>query len=577
MTSYSSSVSVTVNKSPNSDASRSKSCESVCTTNSSCYLQRRKAKNPLMYPLRSNYTKMTTNITNSVRQRVLSAKLLKLRSIQSQLNDANYHLSELSKENQILKNLQKRQDKALSKYENTNADLPRLIRSHEEQLRIITEKNKAQRLKIKELSDLLKIRDEELLRTQEKLIHLEKLNKDKRLIDREKMLDQIEDLQVKLKNTDDVNSILNRKLTLETKTAKQRLNNESMKYRLAQKDLAQALAEIDRLTSLLEARENVVHPRKNRFNRLTNQSISMTTLSSIPQPLKSKNSDNKRERLSTIADNEDTKLPVTNIKLEPIKYIKTEESSRKSNDMLSIPSEVIKNRLSSGSKSRESGESENCSELSFGFFESYSEEKGSFDDVRTSSTEKSERDVRTRSADMSSSDNNNKSSDGTQSDTSEERLENISSNVNDAIKNAAQNIESEFQNKLGTYCSDVVANVRKCSERLECQKKSLKLYKKDTDILLDTFEKTTKFEDNLKDSFNFDPLNDDFLKDILSDNYIIKSKKDRNGNVKKQDKFSVCDRKKLLNTLKAIDAGDSIEIIDEIPTHKFKEMDQIIG
>lgn len=46
--------------------------------------------NPLMYPVRPNYTKSSGN---TVRQRVLSAKLLKLRSLQNQLNDANFHLS----------------------------------------------------------------------------------------------------------------------------------------------------------------------------------------------------------------------------------------------------------------------------------------------------------------------------------------------------------------------------------------------------------------------------------------------------------------------------------------------------
>lgn len=63
------------------------------------------------------------------------------------------------------------------RYENTNAELPRLLHSHEEQLRMLTEKNKSQRKMLRELNDLLKIKEDELAKAQEKLTHLEKLNR----------------------------------------------------------------------------------------------------------------------------------------------------------------------------------------------------------------------------------------------------------------------------------------------------------------------------------------------------------------------------------------------------------------
>lgn len=63
------------------------------------------------------------------------------------------------------------------RYENTNADLPRLLHSHEEQMRILTEKNKSQRKLLRELNDLLKVKEDELVKVQDKLNHLEKLNR----------------------------------------------------------------------------------------------------------------------------------------------------------------------------------------------------------------------------------------------------------------------------------------------------------------------------------------------------------------------------------------------------------------
>lgn len=71
-----------------------------------------------------------------------------------------------------------------------------MLRGHEEQIRMLTEKNKAQRYKIRELTELVKGRDEELLRNQERLAYLDRLSKDKRLVDKEKLLEQIEDLKV---------------------------------------------------------------------------------------------------------------------------------------------------------------------------------------------------------------------------------------------------------------------------------------------------------------------------------------------------------------------------------------------
>lgn len=130
--------------------------------------------------------------------------------------------------------------------------MPRLLHAHEEQLRTVTEKLKTQRRTIKELTDILKVKEEELTRSHEKLSHFEKLNRDKRLLDREKLMDQLEDLKLKLQKSDEQVAILNRKLMLESKTAKQRLNTEMMKHKQCQRELGQALSEIDKLTNLLE-------------------------------------------------------------------------------------------------------------------------------------------------------------------------------------------------------------------------------------------------------------------------------------------------------------------------------------
>ena len=146
------------------------------------------------------------------------------------------------------------------RYEGANAELPRLIKSHEEEIRFLTEKNKQLRKSVKELNEQLKHKSDELLSVQEQLKHYEKLDRDKHLLEREKLVEELEDVKAKLKKADSEIVILNRKLTLENKTSKQRLNVEMVKHKQCQRELAQALTEISKLTKFAEViKSNLFH------------------------------------------------------------------------------------------------------------------------------------------------------------------------------------------------------------------------------------------------------------------------------------------------------------------------------
>ena len=69
---------------------------------------------------------------------------------------------ELANENKLLKALQKRQDSALKRYEGTNAELPRIINLHHEELRVLQSKYKKLKTLQKETCDLLKEKENEL-------------------------------------------------------------------------------------------------------------------------------------------------------------------------------------------------------------------------------------------------------------------------------------------------------------------------------------------------------------------------------------------------------------------------------
>ncbi|KAF5282770.1 hypothetical protein FQR65_LT02767 [Abscondita terminalis] len=326
-------------KNPQSLYSRRKSCDTVYSSTSSL-LQKRKAVHPLAASLCSYLPR-----NNAVQQRVLSARLLKVRSLQNKLNDANIHLSELQKENKALRNLQTRQDKALSKYEGTNADLPRLLKAYEEDIRVLTTKNKALRKNLKDAIDQIKTKDEEIQGIREQLKNLIALTKNKNLGERQMLTDQVEDLQEKLKNSEKKIDLLNRKILLESKNYKSKLNGEILKNKQRQKELSHALAEIDRLNGLCDVKGKAPMPtvEHKRFPPNNRQSVSLTNLLNDKAKPKASgvtlkfNSEIPKE----IEDENEVEFP--NVKLEPI------PQSPAKDEVISMmsPTENIKARLSS--------------------------------------------------------------------------------------------------------------------------------------------------------------------------------------------------------------------------------------
>ncbi|KAK5646012.1 hypothetical protein RI129_004476 [Pyrocoelia pectoralis] len=316
---------------------RRKSCDTVCSSNSSCLMQKRKSVHPLAATL-ANYLPRNT----SVQQRVLSARLLKLRSLQNKLNDANFHVAELQQENRALRNLQNRQDKALLKYEGTNADLPRLLKSYEEDIRILTTKIKGLRKSLKDVSEQLKSKDEELANVREQLRNLTALTKNKHLGERQMLSEQVEDLKDKLKRCDEQINLLNRKNLLESKNYKTKLNAEMLKNKQRQKELSHALAEIDRLNSLLEgnSKHAMVSEIKEhkRFSSNNRQTVSLTNL--INDRIKPKLNSTIRDKLKEMESGDDSAL-----KLEPISNSESKVTFSNEVTMVS-PSENIRARLS---------------------------------------------------------------------------------------------------------------------------------------------------------------------------------------------------------------------------------------
>lgn len=263
-------------------------------------------------------------------------------------------------------------------------------------------------------------------------------------------------------------------------------------------------------------------------------------------PNRTKSSD----KLSTIVDKEPlpSKAPVTDIKLEPIKCNKV-ESSTKLNGLFDIPSRNIKNRLSSGSTTKSKSSEENLlvtNGFSSGSEQSLNNMQDNFSEGKSGSDQEKSRPSSSR------------------------QLKELTRTLDEAVQKATENACDEFDVKLADYCSTVTNNVTECSKRIEEHKESIKLYKDDTDVLLETFKKTQKLESKLRSSLLSPEGKDDldFLSEIFSEDVKGRFRKDRNQNIenipnKGGSVVTLEDKKKLLATLKAIDNGESFESLPD--------------
>lgn len=209
---------------------------------------------------------------NDVRQRVHSAKVLRMKQLQNQLVDARQHIAELTTENRLLKAIHKRQDSALAKYEKSSSDLPQLLNAHSEEMRMWQSKFRSLRQQNRDLQDKIKQKDSVILSISDQNKHLTQLNRDRNLEEREKLTERLKDVEQRLMDKDNDVKLLSRRLQLEVKGYKIQLHQEIMKFRECYAKLERAHAEISRLTNVIESNNLKDSPTVRCKNRGRNRS-----------------------------------------------------------------------------------------------------------------------------------------------------------------------------------------------------------------------------------------------------------------------------------------------------------------
>ncbi|KAG8444850.1 hypothetical protein GDO86_009852 [Hymenochirus boettgeri] len=227
-----------------------------------------------------------------VTKRVLSARLLKINELRNELSEHHTKLKELQDENRILKRLQFRQEKALTKFEDTENEISHLISRHNNEIRILRERLRKSQEKERNTEKRLKDAEDELYRTNNTLKKLKQLSADKHLGEREELTKKLNILESKLdererrvkdleKNAELTQSSFQRQLLSENKRAHNALEENKVLHEEIRK-LTQKLKEKERelyskniyayrLSKPSLKKDSEVTPR----NKVTNQSINI--------------------------------------------------------------------------------------------------------------------------------------------------------------------------------------------------------------------------------------------------------------------------------------------------------------
>ncbi|XP_044858430.1 lebercilin-like protein isoform X2 [Mauremys mutica] len=150
----------------------------------------------------STQNNMVSQKKDATAQRILSARLHKIKELKNELSDLQHKLEASNLENQLLKQLQYRHLKAIGKYENAENNLPDLIAKHYSEVRTLRGLLRKSQEQERNTSRKLREVEAELLKTKDSLQVLQKLSEDTNLAERGELTHRLSILTEKMEAND---------------------------------------------------------------------------------------------------------------------------------------------------------------------------------------------------------------------------------------------------------------------------------------------------------------------------------------------------------------------------------------
>ena len=132
---------------------------------------------------------------SQVTQRMLSAKGHTINRLRSEVDELRHKYDDAIRENKLMKQLHRRQELALARFEDKDEELPTLLRSHAAEVDNLRERLRRTQDREKDKDRRLKDKNEELNKVNDELSKLRRLAEDKHLLDRDKLQRKVDKLQ----------------------------------------------------------------------------------------------------------------------------------------------------------------------------------------------------------------------------------------------------------------------------------------------------------------------------------------------------------------------------------------------
>ncbi|KAH0624825.1 hypothetical protein JD844_032664 [Phrynosoma platyrhinos] len=229
----------------------------------------------------------TNNVINSqknnVARRLLSARLHKVKELKNEVFVLNNKLEASNMENQILKRLQHRHLKAISKYENAETNLPDLMAKQcgeVKTLRALLRKSQEQE---RNASRKLREVEAQLLKTKDTLQALQKLSEDKHLAERGELKHRLTALTQRMEASDKKIQDLEKQLALNNTSFNHQLAVEKKKTLDAQSLTTSLKMEIKLLNQKIKEKERELGIRNIYANRMLKDQQKKSDSESVPK------------------------------------------------------------------------------------------------------------------------------------------------------------------------------------------------------------------------------------------------------------------------------------------------------
>ncbi|XP_048801243.1 lebercilin-like protein isoform X2 [Lagopus muta] len=231
---------------------------------------------------------MISQKRNKVAQRILSARLHKIKELKNEIFDLQRKLEASNLENQVLKRLWYRHSKAIGGYENSESVLPDLLARHYSEVSTMRKHLRMSQEEERRASRRLRKVEAELLKAKDDLQALYKLSEDKTLAEKEELYHRLSVLAEKMEVNNKRIQSLEKQMKLNNSTFSRQLANENKKA-----------VEAGIITKNLQMEINSLHQKiKEKDRQLYIKNIYANRLLRIPKDKEDSVPHNKSKGLS---------------------------------------------------------------------------------------------------------------------------------------------------------------------------------------------------------------------------------------------------------------------------------------